>query len=206
MDQATVHIVSAHRNVREYLRSVSAQAGVKVHAHAELQGMLEHPIAAGVALVEDSGRPGSMIKRLRTANRSPIPIILAAREPRADCVIAAFTGGALDYFATPVIPRDFEQRLAAAIAKAERLRARRSEIEDARERLKRLSQREREVLALLCEGSANKIIARRLGISPRTVEIHRGNAMEKLEAEHAAIAVRLWLAAQWDGDAPQTQL
>lgn len=196
MGQATVHIVSTHTNVREHLRSAVIQAGAEVHTYAELPALLEQPISAGIALIEDGRRPGTIIKRIRAAGRAPVPIVLAAKEPRMECVIAALTGGALDYFEIPVMPRDFEERLTAAIAKAERQRARHSEIEDARERLKRLSQREREVLALLCEGLANKLIARRLGISPRTVEIHRGHAMEKLEAEHAAIAIRVWLAAQ----------
>ena len=59
-----------------------------------------------------------------------------------------------------------------------------------------LSRREREVLELLSAGCSNKEIARTLAISPRTVEIHRGNMMTKLHAGHAADAVRLWLDAQ----------
>ena len=54
----------------------------------------------------------------------------------------------------------------------------------------------REVLAHVVAGDANKEIARRLAISPRTVEIHRGNMMTKLDAGHAADAVRLWIDAQ----------
>lgn len=135
MGQATVHIVSTHTNVREHLRSAVIQAGAEVHTYAELPALLEQPISAGIALIEDGRRPGTIIKRIRAAGRAPVPIVLAAKEPRTECVIAALTGGALDYFEIPVMPRDFEERLTAAIAKAERQRARHSEIEDARERL-----------------------------------------------------------------------
>ena len=62
-------------------------------------------------------------------------------------------------------------------------------------RISMLSNREREVLDRLTQGCSNKVIARDLDISPRTVEIHRGNMMEKLGARHAAEAVRLQLEA-----------
>ena len=74
---------------------------------------------------------------------------------------------------------------------------RRREVE-AQRAIAMLSRREREVLELLSAGCSNKEIARRLDISPRTVEIHRGNMMTKLGAGHAADAVRLWIDAQLD--------
>ena len=65
----------------------------------------------------------------------------------------------------------------------------------ARQAIALLSKRESEVLELLSAGCSNKEIARRLEISPRTVEIHRGNMMAKLGAGHPADAVRLWIDA-----------
>jgi FixJ family two-component response regulator len=67
---------------------------------------------------------------------------------------------------------------------------------EARDRISTLSTREREVLDWLAEGSSNKAIARELDISPRTVEIHRANMMNKLGVRHAAEAVRLRLEAK----------
>ena len=55
--------------------------------------------------------------------------------------------------------------------------------------------REREVVGLMANGQTNKEIGRTLGISPRTVEIHRTNALSKLAARHSSEAVRLWLEA-----------
>jgi DNA-binding CsgD family transcriptional regulator len=66
-----------------------------------------------------------------------------------------------------------------------------------------LSKREREVLELLALGSSNKLIARELSISPRTVEIHRSNMMTKLRAGHAAEAVRLWLQSGLEAKIPE---
>jgi DNA-binding CsgD family transcriptional regulator len=67
-----------------------------------------------------------------------------------------------------------------------------------------LSRREREVLEWLSLGCSNKIIARELSISPRTVEIHRANMMTKLGAGHAAEAVRLWLQSGLEAEIPDT--
>ncbi len=69
---------------------------------------------------------------------------------------------------------------------------------EARQRISALSRREREVLDWLSQGLSNKAIARALEISPRTVEIHRANMMDKLGATHAAEAVRLRLEADYE--------
>jgi FixJ family two-component response regulator len=67
---------------------------------------------------------------------------------------------------------------------------------EARQRIATLSGREREVLEYMVAGRTNKLIARELEISPRTVEIHRANMMSKLGARQSAEAVRLRLEAQ----------
>ena len=73
----------------------------------------------------------------------------------------------------------------------------------ARNLLSNLSGREREVLEGLTNGGSNKDIARILSISPRTVEIHRANMMNKLGARHAAEAIRISLEAAGDQHAGQ---
>jgi DNA-binding CsgD family transcriptional regulator len=90
---------------------------------------------------------------------------------------------------------DFARRLNAVLAEAGQHALRRRREVEALRGIDLLSRRERQVLELLSAGCANKEIARRLQISPRTVEIHRGNMMGKLNAGHPADAVRLWLDA-----------
>ena len=103
--------------------------------------------------------------------------------------------GALDYLSLPLETERFERCLARIEKEAEVFGAARRRMIEARDRIASLSVREREVLEWLAEGSSNKVIARELDISPRTVEIHRANMMHKLGARHAAEAVRLKLEA-----------
>ena len=90
--------------------------------------------------------------------------------------------------------------MARSAREADAQRQQRARAAEARQRISRLSMREREVLDRLAEGCSNKAIARELEISPRTVEIHRMKMMGKLGARHAAEAVRLRLEASGLGD------
>lgn len=85
--------------------------------------------------------------------------------------------------------------ISRAAKEADAFRAQRARAAEARQRISRLSLREREVLDRLADGCSNKAIARDLDISPRTVEIHRMKMMGKLGARHAAEAVRLRIEA-----------
>jgi FixJ family two-component response regulator len=98
----------------------------------------------------------------------------------------------------PLTEAEFVRMVAHVVADAGRHGEARRRLIEARQRIGTLSRGEREVLDWLSEGCSNKAIARALEISPRTVEIHRANMMEKLGATHSAEAVRLRLEARFD--------
>lgn len=124
-----------------------------------------------------------------------IPVVATSVDPRPTKVVEAIKQGALDYLRLPL--RD--DRLLAMVARmseeADAFVAARRKVTEARNRIATLSPREREVLDWLAEGRSNKMIARELSISPRTVEIHRANMMNKLSASHSSDAVRLRIEA-----------
>ena len=101
-----------------------------------------------------------------------------------------------DYLQLPLEAGRLARALARVVEEADAHGRARRRLTEARQRIGMLSKREREVLELLAIGSSNKLIARELTISPRTVEIHRSNMMTKLRAGHSAEAVRIWLEAE----------
>ena len=206
-NRITIHFVEPDSRLRAEQSRMAMAMGHHAEVYANVAELLEHPPRSGIIVARDAPdrpcephveagcRVEALLERLEQAGIW-LPLIAASESPTIGRVVEAMKGGALDYLALPLE----EHRLAEALARVAReaaahAEARRRMIE-ARDRISRLSQREREVLDWLANGSSNKAIARALAISPRTVEIHRANMMDKLGAKHSAEAVRLRLEAE----------
>jgi two-component system response regulator FixJ len=198
MDRTTLHIVCGDSRSRAEQARIVFALGHHAEVYGELQELLDRPPQEGIVIAADSGEPGMAEDLIRRLGDRGIwlPVVLAATDPRTEQVVAAIKAGVLDYLLLPFEMGRFARRLHAILAEAGRHAERRRREVEARRAIARLSRREHEVLELLSAGCSNKEIARRLAISPRTVEIHRGNMMTKLGAGHAADAVRLWIDAQ----------
>jgi two-component system response regulator FixJ len=125
-----------------------------------------------------------------------LPIIVMTWEGEVQDAVTAMKAGAVDFIEKPFD----DQRLLAAIEQALTLSgraARDREAEEAAERVATLSPRERQVLDLLIAGQPNKVIAYNLGISVRTVEVHRARMLDRLDLRSAAEAIRLAVVAAW---------
>lgn len=197
MERAILHIVGGESRSRAEQARTAFALGHHAEVYADMPELLDQQPKEGIVLLAESGdREGvrQAIKELGSAGIW-LPIVVTGREIELDLVVAAIRGGALDYLALPLEIGSFARRLHAILADAGPYEARRRSEVEARHRIAHLSRRERQVLALLSAGRANKEIAQQLGISPRTVEIHRANMMGKLGAGHAADAVKAWLAA-----------
>jgi FixJ family two-component response regulator len=185
-------------------RAEAAREAIALGHHAEVYGGLdelgEHPPREGIIVARDDVAPGGAREILAKLGAMAIalPLVVASESVSVGRVVEAVRAGALDYLSLPVEQQELAAMLerSAGFAKIEtkaRLR-----MLNAREKLGQLSDREREVIELLVDGSSNKRIARELAISPRTVEIHRANMMQKLGANHVAEAVRLYFDAHGD--------
>lgn len=194
----TLHFVEPCSRTRAAQARLALTIGFHAEIYASVEELVERVPEDGIVLVRDDAITGGVartVKALASKGRwLPIVGLHDAPDPRR--VVDAIKLGALDYLATPLCPenlRELATRIGAeAVAHGE---ARRRMIA-ARGRLADLSRREREVLDWLMSGGSNKLIARQLDISPRTVEIHRANMMTKLGVRHAADAIRLGLEAQ----------
>lgn len=127
-----------------------------------------------------------------------LPVIVLTGHGDVSTAVEAMKAGALDFIEKPYE----KQRLLAAVenARAQSTSASRREVqrEEARKRLNALTSRELDVLKGLVAGLPNKTIGYDLGISPRTVEIHRANLMEKLGARSLSDALRIGFNAGLD--------
>lgn len=124
-----------------------------------------------------------------------LPIVTYAVQPASIRVAEAIGVGALDYLTWPFSPADLLLSLERVRERGEVVRKWRVDSVNARTRLKNLSDREHEVITGMSEGLSNTAIAKRLQISPRTVEIHRANAIGKLGVGTSIEAIILAFAA-----------
>ena len=191
----TVHIIDGDARSRAEQARTAFALGHHAEVYDDLDELLERPPESGVLLV----RQGALDTDLRDlfdrlGERGLwLPVILCSVDPQIENIVAAIKQGALDYLRLPLDHGRLAGSLEAVMGEARAHAAARRRLNYARGIVLRLSKREREVLELLSDGSSNKLIARELAISPRTVEIHRANMMTKMGAGHAAEAVRLWL-------------
>ena len=191
-----IHVVEDDRPMRESIVELLEDAGYTVQAYSRAEELLARGASLeGVCVVSDVRMPGmdglTLLRRLR-ARGSSIPIMLITGHGDVSMAVAAMKAGAVDFLEKPFVA----DTLLAAVEAVERQRSREVKAEDAeiaRRSLDKLTSREREVLECLVGGESNKAIAARLRISPRTVEFHRANIMEKLAARGLPDLVRAWL-------------
>jgi two-component system response regulator FixJ len=121
------------------------------------------------------------------------PLILITGFATIDAAVSAIKAGAFDFIEKPISERRLIASIKAAVAHTQRYHADRQELMDMRARIGSLSPREREVLQLAARGLTSREMASELGISPRTVEVHRAAVMHKTGAASVADLVRLVL-------------
>jgi two-component system, LuxR family, response regulator FixJ len=135
-----------------------------------------------------------VLERLRTEGADQ-PVVMLTGHGTVDMCRRAFKQGAAEFLEKPVDDDLLLDTLHQAVRTHVRSRERSAVTREARERLARLSEREREVLGLVVEGLTNKEVARALALSPRTVETHRANLGAKLEVATLAQLIRVYGAA-----------
>ncbi len=202
---ALVHLVDDDDAVRDALARLLASVGLRVQGWADaqqfLRGFDRDAIGAVVLDVRMPGMGGlALLDALRAAGADQ-PVVLLTGHGTVEMCRRAFKSGAAEFLEKPVDDEALLEAVQSAVRTHSRSRERDSADRAARERFARLSEREREVLALVIEGLTAKQIARRLDLSPRTVETHRAHLSEKLEVDSLAQLVRRYAALVDDNGA-----
>ncbi len=193
--EPTVFIVDDDDEVRDSLEDLVDSVGLKAEIFASAQEFLAayDPLRAG-CLVLDIRMPGMSGLELQEKlgeQQAVLPIIFITGHGDVPMAVEAMRRGAVDFIQKPFRDQDLLDRINSALAQGV---GRREDMEEQRaieERINSLTRRERQVMEMVVEGKANKVIAIDLGLSQRTVEVHRANVMEKMRAKTLADLVRM---------------
>jgi two-component system, LuxR family, response regulator FixJ len=126
------------------------------------------------------------------------PIIFVTALDDVENAVRAMRAGAFHYLLKPINPFEIRETVTKALEEANQVVVSHTAATIAQQRYDRLTPRERDVIALLVEGKANKVMGLELGVSQRTVEIHRARVMEKMEASSLADLFRMSLNLELD--------
>jgi FixJ family two-component response regulator len=152
------------------------------------------PRAGAILLHEESGNVSALIERMAEQG-AWFPVIAFNEAPTPRRIVQAVLDGAIDYIAWPICAEELHDALQRAIARTDDFGHARLREVMARARIDRLTRRERQVLGGVANGLSNRLIGEKLSISPRTVEIHRANMLNKLDANHTSDAIRIAIEA-----------
>lgn len=145
-------------------------------------------------LVLDIRMPGmsglELQEHLRTRN-DPLPIIFITGHGDIPMAVEAMKKGAVDFIRKPFRDQELLDRIQEALSRDAENREHHADLQAVRDRAGHLTPREREVFERVAEGQANKVVAIDLAISERTVEIHRSQVMQKMEARNLADLVKM---------------
>ena len=125
---------------------------------------------------------------------SSLPIIFITGHGDVPMAVEAMQKGAIDFIQKPFRDQELLDGISEAVKTDRERRSAREEKAEVLSRIEKLTNREQEVLNLVVTGKPNKVIAYDLGVSQRTVEIHRARVMEKMQAKSLADLVRMHLA------------
>jgi FixJ family two-component response regulator len=192
-----VFVIDDDDGVRGSLKLLFKSVNLPVTAYASAQEFL--PVYADdqpgclVVDVRMPGMSGLELQQQLNLRGSMIPVIFITGHGDISMAVEAMQHGAFDFLPKPFRDQDLLDRVQRALERDAVNRRSLGATENLRERLESLTPREREVLALVTGGKPNKVVAADLGVSQRTVEIHRARVMEKMQADSLAHLVRMTL-------------
>lgn len=194
-----VFVVDDDEAVRDSLALLIHSVGLSVTTFSSATEFVEaYDPSVRACLILDVRLPGMSgleLQQKLSDDGADLPIVFITGHGDVPMAVRAMRRGAVDFLQKPFSDQDLLDRVQQALADQS---ARRQEMESKAtlaQRIESLTPREQEVMKLVVEGHANKVIANRLGLSQRTVEVHRAHIMRKMEANSLAQLVRIALEA-----------
>jgi FixJ family two-component response regulator len=191
----TIILIDSNFRHRAAIAHSLAGSGIHVEPFESVSELTGSWPQDGIILVHDEDGRVHHLLRTMTETGNWLPLIAYGQTPSTPRVVQAIMAGALDYLEWPLGESEVRQAIAVAEANAGSIGNARLREAIARSRIQKLTRREREVLAGVADGLSNRLIGERLAISPRTVEIHRANMLNKMGASHTSEAIRIAIEA-----------
>ena len=202
----TVFVVDDDEAVRGSLKLLLKSIGLAVIAYPSAVDFLAayQPEQAGCLLLDIRmpGMSGLELQQQLNVRGAVIPVVFMSGHGDIPMAVEAMQHGAFDFLQKPFRDQDLIDRVQKAMERDAASRDQLRQLELIRERLDTLTAREREVLGLMALGKQNKVMAGDLGVSQRTVEIHRARVMEKMQARSLAQLVRMMIELEHRGERP----
>ena len=198
---ATLHIYDNKFLHGVKISRLAQKAGIRSEIYTTVDQIIQYAPSilasdsCGIILAHDDKAQYGAIDVLSALAQSgySLPVIAFSEIPDIQNVVRTIKFGAIDYIHLPKSFVVLREVISRTIRDAETQIQKKSESKDARIIFEKLTKRELEVLDFISRGFKNKIIAERLSISPRTVEVHRLRMMQKIGATNAAAAIRFYL-------------
>lgn len=199
-DSKLVHLVDDDDAVRRSVSFMLKTSGHQVHSYqsgVELLKDVGHLDEGCILLdIRMPGMDGLEVQQALQEKGVGLPVIIMTGHGDVGLAVKAMKAGAVDFIEKPFEKQTLLSSIEEGFTRLQRKEATEDRQKDAEVRLRALTPRERDVLDGLAQGLPNKTIAYDLGISPRTVEIHRANLMTKLDVRSLSEALRIAFAAK----------
>lgn len=204
MAQETVFVIDDDDAVRDSLAVVLGMQGFEVlsfpSAEAFLLNYRPAPVSCAIVDLRMPGMDGLALLEHMRGKGVMLPVVVVTGHGDVPLAVRAMKAGAIDFIEKPYTNAALIEAVRKGLDSIGTAQLGQVDQHGVKDRLASLTGRERDVLRQLVIGHPNKIIAFNLGISPRTVEIHRANVMKKMDAESLSHLVRLTLAAGLSGE------
>ena len=203
VSEGTVYLIDDDDLLREHMLILVESIGFPVSAYSGAEAFLEvcTPELRGcvVSDIRMRGMSGLTLQEKMKEKGTTLPLILISAYADVKMAVEAMRKGAFDFLEKPIKDNELLDKVNEAMRRDRTLAEREEQARLTRERIDKLTAREREVLELLVQGMANKVIAIELGIAERTVEFHRARVMSKMGADSLAELVRMAVLQDREG-------
>jgi RNA polymerase sigma factor (sigma-70 family) len=203
-ESQSVILIDDENDLLKALRRLLKAEGFQVSCHTSAADFLAaaRPPSPGCIVLDESmpGMSGLDLQRELMAEGSTLAIVFLTARGDIPMSVRAMKAGAVDFLTKPVKDKDLIASIRTGLKKSAELELNKKEVDELRQRLETLTDREREVLRFVTQGLPNKKIAALLGLVEQTIKVHRSRVMTKMRAESLAqlvvVAERLGITNQ----------